>query len=371
MLAATRQRFLEDYVKIRHAEGRGSQDSSYYLALPYRDVTGRLQDQWNIRGASYRYLENRVPAADRAALLRGRCASPISGQGTAGCRTVSRCADIVRSRSTSSAIRSTDSPPAATTSSGLRSRASTPSSTACRSRAPASISRSSTRRSTTRRTIAGHSPKSAAASVRDGQLPHRRFAGLSPPRARRSDAARAPPAVRGHLRLRLRLARQHRILRRANAGGTRPRPRHRVADLQALVRPAVGAASVEGALERQAAAVALLDPAGTGSRHDRSVPSAQHQAEEPAAAALGAASGRGARRPRRVRDRRWQRRSRPVGNHRRADADAARSNCWACRSCPARNCSRRSRSAARSARNTRACRSCGAATSRRSTQRPR
>ena len=60
MLAATRQRFLDDYIKIRHAEGRGSQDSAYYLALPYRDITGRLQDQWTIRAKSYRYLERRV-----------------------------------------------------------------------------------------------------------------------------------------------------------------------------------------------------------------------------------------------------------------------------------------------------------------------
>jgi SAM-dependent methyltransferase len=60
MLAATRHRFLEDYVKIRHAEGRGSQDSAYYLALPYRDITGRLQDQWSMRAASWRYLERRV-----------------------------------------------------------------------------------------------------------------------------------------------------------------------------------------------------------------------------------------------------------------------------------------------------------------------
>jgi ubiquinone/menaquinone biosynthesis C-methylase UbiE len=60
MLAATRRRFLDDYIKIRHAEGRGSQDSAYYLALPYRDITGRLQDQWTIRAKSYRYLERRV-----------------------------------------------------------------------------------------------------------------------------------------------------------------------------------------------------------------------------------------------------------------------------------------------------------------------
>lgn len=60
MLAAARQRFLNDYIKIRHAEGRGSADSRYYLELPYRDVTGRLQDQWTIRGKSYRYFEGRI-----------------------------------------------------------------------------------------------------------------------------------------------------------------------------------------------------------------------------------------------------------------------------------------------------------------------
>src|ERR1022692_35295 len=60
MLGTARQRFLDDYVKIRHAEGRGSQDSAYYLALPYRDITGRLQDQWTIRAKSFDYLEHRV-----------------------------------------------------------------------------------------------------------------------------------------------------------------------------------------------------------------------------------------------------------------------------------------------------------------------
>jgi len=60
MQATTRQRFLDDYIKIRHAEGRGSPDSAYYLALPYRDLTGRLQHQWTIRAKSYRHLEDRV-----------------------------------------------------------------------------------------------------------------------------------------------------------------------------------------------------------------------------------------------------------------------------------------------------------------------
>ena len=67
MLATTRQRFLDDYTKIRHAEGRGSRDASYYLELPYRDITGHLQDQWTIRGKSYRYLENHVlPPIEKA-----------------------------------------------------------------------------------------------------------------------------------------------------------------------------------------------------------------------------------------------------------------------------------------------------------------
>jgi len=82
MLASTRQRFLNDYVKIRHAEGRGSQDAAYYLALPYRDVTGRLQDQWNIRGASYRYLERRVlPSIERRIARPLRVADLGAGNG--------------------------------------------------------------------------------------------------------------------------------------------------------------------------------------------------------------------------------------------------------------------------------------------------
>src|SRR5262249_16745752 len=68
MLGAARQRFLDDYIKIRHAEGRGSADAAYYLALPYRDLSGRLQEQWAIRAASFRYLERRIlPAIERRA----------------------------------------------------------------------------------------------------------------------------------------------------------------------------------------------------------------------------------------------------------------------------------------------------------------
>ena len=56
----SRHRFLEDYRIIRSAEGRGSRESAYYRALPYRDLTGRNSAQWAIRGKSYRYFESRI-----------------------------------------------------------------------------------------------------------------------------------------------------------------------------------------------------------------------------------------------------------------------------------------------------------------------
>jgi SAM-dependent methyltransferase len=52
--------FVRDYETIRQAEGRGSSDRHYYLALPFRDITGRLSVQWEIRSASYRCLEQRI-----------------------------------------------------------------------------------------------------------------------------------------------------------------------------------------------------------------------------------------------------------------------------------------------------------------------
>lgn len=66
MLAAERQRFVDDYLRIRRAEGRGSDDPAYYLALPYRDLSGRLVEQWKMRGRTYRYFELRVlPTMER------------------------------------------------------------------------------------------------------------------------------------------------------------------------------------------------------------------------------------------------------------------------------------------------------------------
>ncbi len=65
---AIRLQFLDDYRKIRHAEGRGSDDPSYYLALPYEDLSRRNSAQWQIRGRSFRYFERKIlPVCERAA----------------------------------------------------------------------------------------------------------------------------------------------------------------------------------------------------------------------------------------------------------------------------------------------------------------
>lgn len=52
--------FFREYLTVRRAEGRGSDGSEYYLALPYEDTTGKLSWQWKMRGRTYRYLERRV-----------------------------------------------------------------------------------------------------------------------------------------------------------------------------------------------------------------------------------------------------------------------------------------------------------------------
>jgi ubiquinone/menaquinone biosynthesis C-methylase UbiE len=56
----TRLQFLRDYGKIRHAEGRESDDPAYYRALPFRDLTGRNSAQWAIRARTWSHFENYV-----------------------------------------------------------------------------------------------------------------------------------------------------------------------------------------------------------------------------------------------------------------------------------------------------------------------
>ena len=52
--------FLEDYDKIRLAEGRSSSDPEFYRQLPHRDLSGNFSDEWRIRAASFRELGSSV-----------------------------------------------------------------------------------------------------------------------------------------------------------------------------------------------------------------------------------------------------------------------------------------------------------------------
>ncbi len=52
--------FILDYQAIRASEGRGSSGVHFYLALPYRDLTGRNAWQWKIRSRTYRCFERKV-----------------------------------------------------------------------------------------------------------------------------------------------------------------------------------------------------------------------------------------------------------------------------------------------------------------------
>jgi ubiquinone/menaquinone biosynthesis C-methylase UbiE len=54
------EKFLCDYMKIRHAEGRGSREPAYYRALPFEDLSGRNAEQWRMRAITYRFLESRL-----------------------------------------------------------------------------------------------------------------------------------------------------------------------------------------------------------------------------------------------------------------------------------------------------------------------
>jgi SAM-dependent methyltransferase len=53
-------RFVDEYQRIRAYEGRGSTSDDYYLALPYRDLSGRNSWQWAIRARTFRYIERKI-----------------------------------------------------------------------------------------------------------------------------------------------------------------------------------------------------------------------------------------------------------------------------------------------------------------------
>ena len=49
-------KFIAEDERIRAAEGRGSEGAEFYLALPYKDMSGRNSHQWEIRSRSYDFL---------------------------------------------------------------------------------------------------------------------------------------------------------------------------------------------------------------------------------------------------------------------------------------------------------------------------
>jgi SAM-dependent methyltransferase len=58
--ARVRQKFLEEYRCIRHAEGRGSERSSHYRSLPHCDSNDRNAAMWAMRSKTYSYFVRRV-----------------------------------------------------------------------------------------------------------------------------------------------------------------------------------------------------------------------------------------------------------------------------------------------------------------------
>lgn len=63
-------RFIRDYETVRNAEGRGSSDPTFYLNLPYRDLTQRNSWQWSIRSRTYRYFACRILPELKSLLAR-------------------------------------------------------------------------------------------------------------------------------------------------------------------------------------------------------------------------------------------------------------------------------------------------------------
>src|SRR5581483_3651682 len=69
VIAAARRQFLEEYARIRTSEGRGSDQSGYYRALPFQDLSGRNSAQWRIRARTFRYFAAWVLPRERADVL--------------------------------------------------------------------------------------------------------------------------------------------------------------------------------------------------------------------------------------------------------------------------------------------------------------
>jgi SAM-dependent methyltransferase len=68
---ATFRQFVRDYESVRAKEGRGSSCADYYLALPFKDLTGRNSWQWHIRARTFHFMEKHLFRNIESAYLRG------------------------------------------------------------------------------------------------------------------------------------------------------------------------------------------------------------------------------------------------------------------------------------------------------------
>ncbi len=59
-MSSARKQFLEHYATIRAAEGRGSEDSAYYRALPLTDPSAPLASQWAMRARTFAYFVEKL-----------------------------------------------------------------------------------------------------------------------------------------------------------------------------------------------------------------------------------------------------------------------------------------------------------------------
>jgi SAM-dependent methyltransferase len=62
------QDFIREYEYVRQAEGRGSSTADYYLALPFRDLSGSNTAQWAIRARTFSYFQREILSAAEASI---------------------------------------------------------------------------------------------------------------------------------------------------------------------------------------------------------------------------------------------------------------------------------------------------------------
>lgn len=65
------RQFVKQYETVRSREGRGSSSADYYIALPFRDLTGKNSWEWNIRGRTFAHALKHVLPSIEAAYPQG------------------------------------------------------------------------------------------------------------------------------------------------------------------------------------------------------------------------------------------------------------------------------------------------------------